>query len=164
MFLGGELTRDHWNFKCTGNSQKCRGRIRTKRAQLRRRVIDQTLHVIVIELASYDGEVPFCANATARARGDQFGHRPLILQQPCCGKTSIPNLGARLTLPLAHLIVPCFWFAAERRDSLGALALLGTSRRKVGSRQRLDSQSWRPASLGALALLDTSRRKVGSRQ
>src|SRR6478672_3507350 len=94
----------------------------------------------------------------ARARGNQIRHGLLILQQARLGKTSIPNLGARLpdvrSLCSARPAVKLAAANASIPD-LGArlpsvrFALLGTSRRKVGCRQRLDPQSRGPAALRA---------------
>src|SRR6266436_8974416 len=142
--LHRELAHNQRNFERARNLEQ-RGRdAGNQSAQLRNEVIDQPLHIGGVELAGYDREMSFGGAKNGRARGNQIRHGLLILQQARLGKTSNPQS----------------WSPAALR----ALALFGTSRRKVGSRQRLDPQSRSPAALRALALLGTSRRKVGCRQ
>src|SRR6266446_1420415 len=171
--LHRELAHNQRNFERARNLEQ-RGRdAGNQSAQLRNEVIDQRLHIGGVELAGYDWEMSFGGAKNARARGNQIRHGLLILQQARLGKTSNPQSRSPAALRALAL------FGTSRRKvgsrqrldpqsrspaALRALALLGTSRRKVGCRQRLDPQSRSPAALRALALLGTSRRKVGCRQ
>src|SRR6266446_1085758 len=142
--LHRELAHNERNFERARNLEQRGRHAGNQSAQLRNEVIDQPLYIGGVELAGYDWEMSFGGAKNARARGNQIRHGLLILQQARLGKTSNPQ--------------------SRSPAALRALALFGTSRRKVGSRQRLDPQSRSPAALRALALLGTSRRKVGCRQ
>src|SRR5882724_4369844 len=94
--LHRELAHNERNFERARNLEQ-RGRdAGNQSVQLRNEVIDQPLHIGGVELAGYDWEMSFGGAKNARARGNQIRHGLLILQQARLGKTSIPDLGARL--------------------------------------------------------------------
>src|SRR5947207_12666849 len=86
-------------------------------------MIDQTLHIGGVELASYDWKISFGGAKNARARGNQIRHRLLILQQARLGKRA-PTPASELEMResflgerLASVDLGVFAFRAAHADA-----------------------------------------------